>query len=230
MNQAILWSAVGAIATVIIALFTGLMYLDNRNSAINSEKVLAILQEQSPKMKQSQLLSTYAKNSTVPEPHSKNELRTRIKSNTEGTPSIIMAACIMLAGQTYNVPPAVLFGVFKVRRGEIGKEYGPLPDGTFDIGPMKVNSAKIPDLAERWEVSEKAAKRWLLGDPCTNVGVAAWSLSRYMARTSSLSQAIEVYNEQSSQENEAFKEQVIEAMQKSGLIRENVQPSKKEDG
>ncbi|MEM7650576.1 MAG: hypothetical protein AAF204_00650, partial [Pseudomonadota bacterium] len=85
----------------------------------------------------------------------------------------ILAACLMLAAQTYFVPPAILVGIYKMEEGVAGKKYGPLDDQTHDLGPMRINSSEVPLYAEKWGVSEEQATEWIQNDICTNVGVAA---------------------------------------------------------
>ena len=89
--------------------------------------------------------------------------------------SKILAACLMLAAQTYSVPPAVLVGIYQVEGGKVGQAVANT-NGTYDLGPMQINTIWIPDLANRWGVSESTAKKWVKDDPCTNMGVAAWIL------------------------------------------------------
>ena len=87
--------------------------------------------------------------------------------------SKVLAACLMLASQTYSVPPAVLVGIYKAEGGQVGQEVRNT-NGSYDLGPMQINTIWMPDLAKRWGVSEETARTWVRDDACTNVGVAAW--------------------------------------------------------
>jgi hypothetical protein len=53
---------------------------------------------------------------------------------------------------------------------------GPNDNGSYDLGPMQINTIWLPELAQSWGVSESTAYKWVRDDPCTNMGVAAWIL------------------------------------------------------
>lgn len=126
----------------------------------------------------------------------------------------------MLAAQTYSVPPAVLVGIYQVEGGKVGQEVGPNDNGSYDLGPMQINTIWLPELASRWGVNTATARRWVRDDPCTNVGVAAWIFSRHFNETGNLAQAISHYHSRTSSYGTVYKKKVIQAMQKKGLIRD----------
>lgn len=133
----------------------------------------------------------------------------------------ILAACLMLAAQTYAVPPAVLVGIQQVEGGQIGQAVGPNSNGTYDLGPMQINTLWIPELARNWGVSEATAQRWVRDDPCTNMGVAAWILRGHIEETKSLSKAIAHYHSRTPHHGHAYKAKVVSAMRSKGLIRDS---------
>lgn len=131
----------------------------------------------------------------------------------------ILAACLMLAAQTYSVPPAVLVGIYQVEGGTVGQAVGPNSNGTYDLGPMQINTVWIPEMAERWGVSESTAKQWIKDDPCTNMGVAAWIFRGHLEETGSLSKAIAHYHSRTPRFGYAYKRKVVTAMRNKGLLR-----------
>lgn len=126
----------------------------------------------------------------------------------------ILAACLMLASETYNLPPAIMVGIFLHEKGKIGEKY-PLKNGTYDLGPMRINSSHLPKIALRWVVSEEEAEKWILNDPCTNMGVSAWLLHNHVFETESLSKALDYY----SRDDPNYKENVIQIMKENNLVR-----------
>lgn len=132
--------------------------------------------------------------------------------------SKVLAACLMLASHTYSVPPAVLVGIYKAEGGTIGQEVRNT-NGSYDLGPMQINTIWMPDLANRWGVSEQTARKWVRDDACTNVGVAAWILRGHMDETHSLSQAIGNYHSRTPHHNIKYKSRVISIMRDNGLIK-----------
>ena len=132
----------------------------------------------------------------------------------------ILAACLMLAAQTYSVPPAVLVGIHQVEGGAVGQAVGPNDNGRYDLGPMQINTLWVPELAEKWGVSENTAYRWVRDDPCTNMGVAAWILRTHMNETGSLARAIAHYHSRTPQYGYPYKGRVVAAMRSKGLLRD----------
>ncbi len=132
--------------------------------------------------------------------------------------STVFAACLMLASQTYSVPPAVLLGIYKAEGGTVGQEVRN-DNGSYDLGPMQINTVWLPDLAARWGVQEVTARKWVRDDPCTNVGVAAWILRGHLDETGSLSKAIAHYNSKTPRYGTKYKSRVIDIMRRNGLVK-----------
>lgn len=132
--------------------------------------------------------------------------------------SKVLAACLMMASQTYSVPPAVLVGIYKVEGGKIGQEVSNT-NGSYDLGPMQINTVWVPELADKWGVNHDTAKKWIRDDACTNVSVAAWILRSHIDETGSLSKAIANYHSRTPTHGANYKKKVISVLYESGLIR-----------
>ncbi len=130
----------------------------------------------------------------------------------------ILAACLMLASQTYSVPPAVLVGIYKAEGGQIGQEVKNT-NGSYDLGPMQINTIWLPELADKWGVPPATARSWLRDDACTNVGVAAWILRSHLNETGSLSQAIAHYHSRTPRHGDKYKARVVNILRDSGLVK-----------
>ena len=133
----------------------------------------------------------------------------------------ILAACLMLAAQTYSVPPAVLVGIHQVEGGKVGQAVGPNDNGSYDLGPMQINTLWIPELAEKWGVEQETAYRWVKDDPCTNMGVSAWILRTHLNETGSLAQSIAHYHSRTPKFGGPYKGKVVSAMRAKGLLRDS---------
>ncbi len=132
--------------------------------------------------------------------------------------STVLAACLMLASETYSVPPAVMLGIYKVEGGKVGQEVKNTND-SYDLGPMQINTIWMPTLAEKWGVNEKTAQRWVRDDACTNVGVAAWILKGHIEETGSLSKAIAHYHSRTPHHGTRYKKKVLAVLNDRGLIK-----------
>ena len=132
------------------------------------------------------------------------------------------AACLLLAANTYQVPPAVMIGIMQVEGGHIGQEAGPNFNGTYDLGPMQVNTRWVPELAKIWHVSTPVARVWLRDNPCVNVHVAAWILKQKIAESGSLYGGIAHYHSATPGLGYNYAARVIAAMDHKGLIKHDV--------
>ena len=132
--------------------------------------------------------------------------------------SKILTTCLLMAANTYSVPPAVLAGIQQVEGGKVGQQVRNT-NGSYDLGPMQINTIWMPKLADHWGVDESTAKRWVRDDACTNMGVAAWILRRHLNETQSLSKAISYYHSRTPDIGSRYRGKVIKAMRAKGLIR-----------
>ncbi|MDI1228616.1 MAG: lytic transglycosylase domain-containing protein [bacterium] len=130
-----------------------------------------------------------------------------------------LAACIFTAAQTYSVPPTVILGVLHVEGGRIGMA-SPNTNGTYDLGPMQINTIWVPELAKHWRVPEKIALRMVRDDACTNIGVGSWILRRKMNESGSMAGGIAWYHSATPGVGSGYRAKVLRAMQKYRLIRQ----------
>lgn len=130
----------------------------------------------------------------------------------------VMAACLMLASQTYTVPPALLVGIYKAEGGKIGQEVAN-SNGSYDLGPMQINTIWMPVLAEKWGVNEKTARKWVRDDACTNLSVAAWILRNHINETKSLATALAHYHSRTPKYGVKYQDRVISIMKENGLLK-----------
>lgn len=130
----------------------------------------------------------------------------------------MLAACLMLASQTYDVPPALLVGIYKAEGGQVGQEVHNT-NGSYDLGPMQINTIWMPELAQKWGISESKARELVRDDPCTNVGVAAWILRGHINETQDLAQALQHYHSKTPRYGTKYKARVLNIMKDNGLLK-----------
>ncbi len=128
----------------------------------------------------------------------------------------IFAACLMMAAQNYAVPPAVLVGILHVEGGKVGQQVRNT-NGSYDLGPMQINTLWTKVLAKEWGVSRSTAHRLIRDDACTNVNVAAWIFRRNLNEAKSLSKAIAWYNSRTPHIGYKYRKKVMAAMKRNNL-------------
>lgn len=130
-----------------------------------------------------------------------------------------LAACLLLASQTYQVPPAVMIGIMHIEGGHVGQQVGPNVNGTYDLGPMQVNTRWMPELARAWSVDHRTAHRLVRDDGCVNVRVAAWILSKKIKEAGSLYGGIAYYHSATPGIGTRYAAKVVGLMERKGLIK-----------
>ncbi len=130
-----------------------------------------------------------------------------------------LATCLLLASQTYQVPPAVMIGIMHIEGGRVGQAVGPNVNGTYDLGPMQVNTRWIPELAKAWRIDHKTAARLVRDDGCVNVRVSAWILSRKIKEAGSLYGGIAYYHSATPGIGSRYAAKVVALMERKGLIK-----------
>ncbi len=132
------------------------------------------------------------------------------------------AACIVLAANTYNVPPAVMIGIMHVEGGRVGQEVGPNRNGTYDLGPMQVNTRWLPMLQKAWNVNSSTARAWVRDNGCVNVHVAAWILRQKMEDAGSLWGGIAAYHSSTPRYGIPYANKVVAVMDRKGLVKHDI--------
>jgi soluble lytic murein transglycosylase-like protein len=97
--------------------------------------------------------------------------------------------CLASASRLYNLPPAILWAVLDTEGGEIGQAVRD-HNGTYDIGPMQINSSWLPLLRDSFGIGPYE----LAYDPCLNVATGAWILKRYMLESGDVWRGIARYH------------------------------------
>ena len=127
----------------------------------------------------------------------------------------LVASCLLLAAQNYSVPPEIMLGILKAEGGRVGQEVRNT-NGSYDLGPMQINTLWIPQLAEAWKVDEDQARRWVRDDPCTNMQVSAWILKSHYRETQDYEQAVAYYHSRTPKYGQAYRSRVIKMMESHG--------------
>lgn len=132
----------------------------------------------------------------------------------------MLATCIFTAAQTYSVPPTVLLAILHVEGGRVGMA-SPNTNGSYDLGPMQINTLWLKPLSKHWRVSEKAAMRLVRDNACINIGVGAWILrKKVLEANGSLAGGIMRYHSATPGIGDRYREKVFKALKKYQFIRQ----------
>jgi soluble lytic murein transglycosylase-like protein len=105
-------------------------------------------------------------------------------------PSIGSSFCFQKAGEEYNIPSKMLYSIARHESRLNPQAVNWNTNGSYDYGLMQINTIHADDLA-------KAGIQWnSLADPCTNVRVGAWILSKCFAKYGYTWEGVGCYNSQ----------------------------------
>lgn len=97
--------------------------------------------------------------------------------------------CFEEASVRYRVNKFILMAIAKTESGFNPKAVNLNKGGTRDIGIMQINSVHLPELL-KFGITENR----LFSEPCTNIHVGAWILSKYMVIHGNTWKAVGSYN------------------------------------
>lgn len=87
----------------------------------------------------------------------------------------VTAECFHAEAKRQSLEPMRLLAVMRAEDGKIGTFSGN-SNGSYDIGPMQVNSVHLEDLSKLFKSSRSHVAQLLAYDGCFNVSVGAWML------------------------------------------------------
>ena len=153
---------------------------------------------------------------TLPTPTVTAPVINRSKDGANSRAKMI-ASCLIEASHYYKIPPAAMIGILHVEGGRIGRESGPNSDGSYDLGPMQINTQWLPELARAWGVSVRKARAVLRDDGCMNVKVAAWILHKNISEAGSVYTGIAHYHSVTPELGKPYAAKVMAAVEQKGL-------------
>jgi hypothetical protein len=106
--------------------------------------------------------------------------------------------CVAEAAREHDVPLAALMGILAAEGGTVGVAVRNA-NGSFDLGPMQVNTCNLDALA-----AQGFAPEAILRDGCVNARAAAWLLRREVERTGNIWSAIGSYHSRTPQFRDAY--------------------------
>jgi soluble lytic murein transglycosylase-like protein len=110
--------------------------------------------------------------------------------------------CINEAAIQYHLPSKLIISILEVEQGKVGQTVKN-SNGTYDIGPMQINSSWLPELKEHGITQHD-----IQYDGCKNIQVGAWILSKKIARRNDFLVGVGDYNSHTPQYNKKYSFQV----------------------
>ena len=123
----------------------------------------------------------------------------------------VLVKCLLAASLQNQVPPEALLAIMEVEGGRSGLEVKNA-NGSFDMGLMQINSCWLPEVAQKWNITQKKARTLLKEDDCFNLWVAAFILkTKIREGGGNLLQGIVRYNNANPEYGHPYRDKVIHA-------------------
>lgn len=119
----------------------------------------------------------------------------------------------MAAASTYQVPVPLITSVLEVEGGKVGA-YSTNTNGSYDLGPMQINTIWLGTLAEKMGVEEDRIVARLIYDPCFNIGVGTWILSTHIQDTGNFWQGVARYHSRTPHIGQRYAMRVYDTLQR----------------
>lgn len=110
--------------------------------------------------------------------------------------------CINQAAIIYHVPASLILSILSVEGGDVGTA-SPNKNGTYDYGPMQINSIWLDKIKPYGYTKQQVQY-----DPCINVMVGTWILSKNIADSPDLWRGIGGYHSYTPSLNEHYQSKV----------------------
>jgi hypothetical protein len=121
--------------------------------------------------------------------------------------------CIASAANGRPWLEKTLWGLRDQEAGRIGLEVRNF-NGSYDLGPLQVNSWWVPKLARMTDSTPDQVRWWLVHDPCFNVDVARWIFLSGLTETGNYWKAVGVYHSPKVQRQRLYASKVADRMRR----------------
>ncbi|MDR1870731.1 MAG: lytic transglycosylase domain-containing protein [Deltaproteobacteria bacterium] len=106
--------------------------------------------------------------------------------------------CLKDAAKLFQIPPEIVLAILATEGGKVG-EVSFNPSGSFDLGPMQINSTWLPILSDRGIRLEH-----IRDNGCANVAVGAWILRLNFLETKNMTRALAYYHSRDPRKGRAY--------------------------
>lgn len=120
--------------------------------------------------------------------------------------------CINEAAIEYHVPAKLIISILNIEQGRSGQTVKN-KNKSYDIGPMQINSLWLPQLTQYG-----ITQTMLENDPCINVKVGTWILSKAIASEKDLLAGVGNYHSHTPLKNAAYSQKTRTKLTKLNFI------------
>lgn len=124
----------------------------------------------------------------------------------------------MMAASTHQIHPTALYGIYTAEGGKVGMA-NLNTNGSYDLGPMQINTIWLPALSKRFDMSEEKVEYKLKNDACFNVDTAAIILKDHLKNEPDFLMALGNYHSKTPKHNRKYRTRILKNLKREGLIK-----------
>lgn len=125
----------------------------------------------------------------------------------------VMVQCFKEETARQGISPLLAVSVMAHENGRVGAT-SRNTDGSYDMGPMQINSIHLPELSRVSGLSQAQVRAQLIYDPCANLSVGVWLLRRAINREGSVWKGVASYHSRTPSKGSAYAWKVNSALNK----------------
>ena len=132
--------------------------------------------------------------------------------------------CAEYAGKHYNVSPYIVLSVIKVEGGKKGT-VSKNTNGSYDLGVMQINTINLPEIKSNFPMVDWSV---LANEPCVNIGIGTWMLSKRIKETGDLWKGVGNYHSRTPKFHKRYLKKIYKAYKQvlskylSSSIKKNI--------
>lgn len=129
----------------------------------------------------------------------------------EGRAEPTMIRCFREEVDRQGVSALLAISIMAHENGRVGAT-SRNTDGSYDMGPMQINSIHLPELARISGLSQAQVRAQMINDPCANLSVGVWLLRRAINRQGSVWGGVAAYHSRTPSKGSTYAWKVYAAM------------------
>lgn len=125
----------------------------------------------------------------------------------------VMVQCFSEETSRQGISPLLAISVMAHENGRVGA-ISRNTDGSYDMGPMQINSIHLPELAKITGLRPDQVRAQIINDPCANLSVGVWLLRRAINREGAVWKGVAAYHSRTPSKGAAYAWKINAAMNK----------------
>lgn len=122
----------------------------------------------------------------------------------------LLYECARYASKHYDVSPFIVMSIISVEGGKKGT-VSKNSNGTYDLGVMQINTIHLPEIKSNFPMVDWQV---VTNEPCVNIGIGTWMLSKRIKEADNLWQGVGNYHSRTPKYHRIYLNKIYRAYKK----------------